>query len=59
MSEMTKTEALEYCSKNAKQFIKDMTIEGGDGEEEFENLISCLESGHIKPNEISDYGMEY
>jgi hypothetical protein len=58
---MTKEEAIEYCYEHKNDFIKD-GCESGDGDnifEQFECLISCLESGHITPAELPDYGMDY
>ena len=56
---MTKKEAIEYCQKYRNQFIADAFKEGEDGVEQYECLIVCLESGHIKPEELSEYGMKY
>lgn len=56
---MTKQEAIEYCYKHEKEFKSDMYAAGEDGCEEFGCLIVCLRDGLIKPDEISDYGMDY
>lgn len=50
---MTKEEAIEYSYKHQKDYDHDV------GQREFDCLIACLESGHIKPNELPDYGMDY
>ncbi len=56
---MTKQEAIVYCYKHENQFKSDTYKQGEDGDRQFECLIGCLESGHIKPEELSNYGMEY
>jgi len=56
---MTKQEAIDYCYKHEKEYIKDSYALGEDGVKQFECLIVCLESGTIKPEELSDYGMDY
>lgn len=56
---MTKEEAIEYCYKHENEFKRDCYSAEENGEEQFECLISCLESGDIKPDELADYGMTY
>jgi hypothetical protein len=56
---MTKEEAVKYCYKHRNQFISDLYAAGEDGNEQFDCLISILESGTIKPSELPDYGMDY
>lgn len=56
---MTIEEAVEYCYEHESEFKRDCFDAGEDGDEQFECLISCLKSGHIRPNELADYGMEY
>lgn len=56
---MSKEEAIEYCYKHENAFKRDCYDAGEDGVEQFECLISCLELGDIKPNELADYGMKY
>jgi hypothetical protein len=54
---MTKSEALDYCYDHRDEFIRgfDSVDEGID---QFNCLITILESGTIDPDEIFDYGME-
>jgi hypothetical protein len=56
---MTKEEALAYCHKHADEFKRDCYAAGENGERQFACLIDCLESGHIKPEQLADYGMTY
>lgn len=56
---MTKEEAIDYCYKHKNSFLSDMYACGEDGIEQFECLVSCLESGDIKPDDIANYGMSY
>lgn len=56
---MTQEEAIKYCYEHRTKFLSDAYAVGEDGQEQFDCLISCLESGHIKPDELADYGMEY
>jgi len=56
---MTKEEAIEYCYKHRNEYLRDAYGCGEDGIEQFDCLVSCLESGHIKPDELAKYGMEY
>lgn len=53
-----KEEAIDYCYKNKDKFIKDCESVS-KGIREFDCLISCLEEGTIKPEELADYGMNY
>lgn len=55
---MTVDEAITYCYDHKNDYVKD-SDDVSEGMEQFECLISCLESGHIKPSELPDYGMEY
>lgn len=56
---MTKQEAIDYCYEHEKQFKSDAYESGVNGDEQFDCLIVCLESGSIKPDELIDYGMDY
>lgn len=56
---MTKQEAIDYCYKHENQFKSDAYSCGDDGNEQFNCLIVCLESGSINPEELADYGMDY
>lgn len=56
---LTKEEAITYCYNHEREFKRDLYDCGEDGEEQFGCLIVCLESGTIKPDELSDYGMDY
>ena len=56
---MIKEEAIEYCYKYKNEFLSDAYGAGEDGIEQLECLVSCLESGHIKPSELAEYGMKY
>lgn len=55
---MTVDEAVTYCYKHKNDYIKDCD-DVSEGMEEFECIISSLESGHINPTELPDYGMKY
>jgi hypothetical protein len=55
---MTIEEAIDYCYEHKNDYIKDCD-DVSEGMEQFECLISCLESGHINPTELPDYGMKY
>jgi hypothetical protein len=55
---MTIEEAVTYCYEHKNDYIKDCG-DVSEGMEEFECLISCLESGDINPTELPDYGMKY
>ena len=55
----TKQEALDYCYKHESEFKSDCYRAGEDGQRQFDYLISCVESGHIKPEELPSYGMDY
>jgi hypothetical protein len=57
--EMTKEQAIAYCRKHENEFKSEMFASGEDGVEQFGCLVSCLESGHIKPTELADYGMDF
>ena len=50
---MTLEEAINYSYKHQNEYVHDV------GQREFDCLISCLESGHIKPDTLPDYGMDY
>lgn len=50
---MTIEEAINYSYKHHKDYIHDV------GQREFYCLVASLESGHIKPNELPNYGMDY
>lgn len=56
---MTKEQAITYCYIHEKEFKRDMYDCGENGVEQFECLIVCLESGTIKPEELTNYGMDY
>ena len=56
---MTKEEAIAYCHAHRNEFLSDAYAMGEDGQRQYDCLVSCIESGHIKPDELSDYGMEY
>ena len=58
-TDMTKEQAIEYCYKNRNKYIAECYKNDVDGIESFECLISCLESGHAKPSELPDYGMDF
>ena len=51
---VTKEEAIAYCNKHRQQYLSDVA-----SIREFDCLISCLESGHIKPEELPSYGMYF
>lgn len=55
---MTKEEALEYCYKHRDQYIRDADSIN-EGIRQFDCLISILEDGTIKPEQLPEYGMEY
>lgn len=56
---MTKQEAIDYCYLHENEYKADLYAGGEDGNEQFNCLIVCLESGTIKPEELVDYGMDY
>lgn len=56
---MTKEEAIDYCYLHEKEFLSDAYAMGDDGRRQFDCLITCLESGTIKPEELAAYGMKY
>lgn len=56
---MTKQEALDYCYLHENEYKADAYSSGDDGCKQFDCLISCLESGTIKPEELAQYGMDY
>ena len=56
---MTKKEAIDYCYKHENQFKSDMYKINEDGEEQFECLITILETGNIEPKDLPNYGMDY
>jgi len=51
VSNVSKSEALEYCYKMKKIFVSDCD------QREFDCLIGILESGTISVSELPDYGM--
>ena len=53
--DMSLEEALDYCYEHKAQYLKSSE----EGEEEFNCLVSCLESGHILPSQLPEYGMKY
>lgn len=55
---MTKEEAVSYCYKHRDEYIKD-TGSIDDGIRQFDCLISILEDGTIRPDQLAEYGMEY
>jgi len=59
MNQMTREEAITYCYTHRDEYLRDAYEMKEDGQRQFDCLISCLESGHIKPDELADYGMEY
>lgn len=56
---MTKEEAIAYCHKHRNEFLSDAYAMGEDGQQQYDCLVACLESGTIKPDELADYGMSY
>lgn len=50
---MTVDEAIAYCYKHQKEY------DGDVGRREFDCLIEILESGTIKPCQLSEYGIDY
>lgn len=56
---MNKEDALDYCHQHKSKFKSEAYAEKEDGTEQYDCLISCLESGEIQPNQLSDYGMSY
>ena len=56
---MTREEAIKYCHAHRNEYLRDAYAMREDGQRQFDCLVSCLESGHIKPDELADYGMEY
>jgi len=55
---MTREEAIKYCYENEDNYIRGAESCAA-GRREFDCLIGCLESGHIKPEDLADYGMDY
>ena len=55
---MTVDEAIDHCYKYKNEYIKDCG-DVSEGMEQFECLISCLESGDINPAELPEFGMGY
>jgi len=55
---MTKEEALTYCERHRSAYLAN-AAEGGGGAREYDCLVSCVESGHITPSELPDYGMDF
>ena len=59
---MTTEQALEYCYDRRDAYIGDLICDSnsvGDAIQQFECLISCIESGQMMPAELPSYGMEY
>lgn len=56
---MNKEEAIAYCYKHANEYKRDVYAAGGNGEREFDCLISILEEDVITPEQLKDYGMNY
>lgn len=55
---MTIKEALDYCYKHRDEYIKDFDSVD-DGVRQFDCLIVIVEDGTIKPEQLSEYGMDY
>ena len=51
---ITKSEAIEYCYKYENKFKSEMYAQDEDGVEQFGCLIQILESGTIEPHELPD-----
>lgn len=58
-SSMTAQQAVDYCYKYRKEFLRDAYASGEDGVQQFECLIVIIESGTVKPSELPSYGMDY
>jgi hypothetical protein len=56
---MTKEEAIVYCYAHKDEYMRDCYDAHENGQRLFDCLVDCLESGHIKPEELVAYGMEY
>lgn len=56
-AEMTTEQALDYVHKHKRDWFRDS--DGGDVSREWDCLISCIESGTIKPEQLPDYGFYY
>ena len=57
---MTVEQAIEYCYKHEDQYVRDPGAGSvSEAQRRFDCLISCLETGAIKPEELADYGMDY
>lgn len=58
---MTKDEAVQYCYRHKKEFIRDAIdadIDPSEATEQFDCLIEILD-GCILPSQLPDYGMDY
>ena len=55
---MTKEEAIKYCWENRDEYIRDAESVD-EGRKQFDCLVDCLDSGHIRPDELEEYGMDY
>jgi hypothetical protein len=56
---ITKEDALTYCYLHENEFKAAAFARGEDGVEQFDCLISIIESGTIQPNELPKYGMDF
>lgn len=56
---MTIEETLDYCYNHENEYKRDMYDCGQDGEEQFDCLISLVEDGTVKFEQLADYGMDY
>ena len=58
-STMSKGDALTYCYTHENEYKADVYGGGEDGTRMFDCLVDSVESGHIKPSELPDYGMNF
>lgn len=58
-NEMSVEEAIDYCYKHRDKYLSAAYAAGENGQRQFDCLISCLEYGTIKPEELADYGMDF
>lgn len=56
---MKKEQAIAYCYQHRNKYVSEAYAANENGVRMFDCLVSCLESGHIKPEELADYGMDY
>ena len=59
---MSVTDAIEYCHEHKHEFERDACSNGEFAEDainQYDCLLSLLESGHVLPANIPDYGMDF